>query len=384
MTIVFQDRWFQKYNGTYGRYGCFLDPTLKYNFDNFLIKGVKHGHDGIVLITGLEGTGKSTFTQQIAAYCDCKQTLDLSRIVFTGRDLMKAIDVAAPETALIFDEAIMDMSSQDFATEMQKILIKKFTLIRKKRLYIFIVIPSVFMLRKYFAIFRTRAMINCYCPDGITRGYFRFYSFATKKKLYLRGYKEMDMGAVKPDFSGTFVDTYGFFTDADAYEAKKDAAIKKLTEDDDSAEEKLKQAFEDYKLKLKIEVEQFKSNWKDKFGEQRAKYIEKMKKLREEYSSKYKDIKEKSIDLQKSTDKKKIKSLQQDYAKLMYFIYVFLEKDFKFRNPDDKFNMNAFHTILTTNLAIDFSVIKLKSVVEQGKNFAHVEQKFAMKQAEIA
>jgi archaellum biogenesis ATPase FlaH len=76
MTIVMEDRWFQKPNGTYRRQGFFLDPTLKYNFDNYLIRGVKHGHDGIVLITGLEGTGKSTFTQALAAYCDCKQTLD--------------------------------------------------------------------------------------------------------------------------------------------------------------------------------------------------------------------------------------------------------------------------------------------------------------------
>lgn len=375
MTIVFQDRWFQKYNGTYGRYGCFLDPTLKYNFDNFLIKGVKHGHDGIILITGLEGTGKSTFTQQIAAYCDCKQVLDLSRVVFTGRDLMKAIDVVNPETALIFDEAIMDMSSQDFATEMQKILIKKFTLIRKKRLYIFIVIPSVFMLRKYFAIFRTRAMINCYCPDGITRGYFRFYSFATKKKLYLRGYKEMDMGVVRPDFSGTFVDTYGFFIDADAYEAKKDEAIKRLTEDDNTAEEKLKQAFEDYKLKLKIDVDKFKSDWKEKFAEQRAKYIEKMKVLRNDYSSKVKDIQEKTVDLQKSTDKKKIAQLEQDYARLMWFIYDYLEQQYKFRNPENEFNMNAFKTILTTHNVIDFSLIKLRAVVDEGKNFAHIESR---------
>ena len=173
MTIILSDRLFCKQSG-HQRYGVFMDDVLKQNLDNFLIRGVKKGHDGIGLITGLEGTGKSTFVRLVATYCDFNKQLSLERIVFTGRDLMTAIDNARPGQALIFDEAIMDMSSQDFATDVQKILIKKFTLIRKKRLFIFIVIPSLFMLRKYFAIFRTRFMINCYCPDGITRGYFRF------------------------------------------------------------------------------------------------------------------------------------------------------------------------------------------------------------------
>jgi hypothetical protein len=32
-----------------------LDPTLKYNIDHFLIKGVEVGHDAIIAVTGLEG-----------------------------------------------------------------------------------------------------------------------------------------------------------------------------------------------------------------------------------------------------------------------------------------------------------------------------------------
>lgn len=374
MTIVFENKWFEKPNGTFGRYGCFLDPTLKYNFDNFLINGVKKGHDGIVLVTGLEGTGKSTFTQQLAAYCDKNNSLDLERVVFTGRDLMKAIDVAKPETALIFDEAIMDMSSQDFASEMQKILIKKFTLIRKKRLYIFIVIPSLFMLRKYFAIFRTRAMINCYCPDGITRGFFRFYSFATKKKLYLRGYKEMDMGIVKPDFSGKFIDSYGFFIDNEGYENKKDEAIRKLTEDKNTEEEKLKQSFEDYKLKLKIDVDKFKSNWKDKFSEQKAKFREQLAELKKQYSKKIDDVKEKSIDLQKSNDKKKIAELQQNYSKLMWFTFDYIQQQYIKINPEDDLASSALKDMLTTKSIIDFSLPKLNKIIEEGKSLTHIEQ----------
>ena len=54
MTIVFPDRLFTYANGKQ-KYGCMLDPTLKYNIDHFLIKGVEVGHDAIIAVTGLEG-----------------------------------------------------------------------------------------------------------------------------------------------------------------------------------------------------------------------------------------------------------------------------------------------------------------------------------------
>jgi len=311
MVIIFQDRIFYKNNKA--QMGCFLDKTLKHNLDEYIIKGIKNKHDGIVLITGLEGTGKTTFAKTIAAYCGSffGQELYLKNIVFSGKELMERIDEAKPGTPIIFDEAIMDMSSQDFATDMQKILIKKFTLIRKKRLLIFIVIPSIFMLRKYFAIFRTRVMINCFCPDGITRGSFRAYSFGKKKMLYLKGYKEMNMGAERPSFYGTFSDTYNFFVNEEEYEQKKDDAIKKLTEEKTTPEEKLKEELEDYKLKIKLDVEKYKEKTKERMEILRGKYIQQARGAKIKESEK---------------NKEKIIDLRQLYIKtLRHMFKIFLE-----------------------------------------------------------
>ena len=521
MTIVFENTWFEKPNGTFRRKGFFLDPTLKANFDNYLIKGVKSGHDGIVVVTGLEGcqpkgnkvllsngtwknienikvgdkvlspqkdgtytfskvlsttkwfcdnvydvqtlnrgqkklyscsnnhlipidngtnitaenfyryydlfllngynsyyynkktqrkekilihltiskaqmvygfeleskskwyitdnwmithnTGKSTYTQTLAAYVSNKPQLNIDNVLFSGKDLMTAIDNAPPETPIIFDEAIMDMSSQDFSSQMQKILIKKFTLIRKKRLYIFIVIPSLFMLRKYFAIFRTRAMINCVCPDGMTRGFFRFYSFSTKKKLYLKGMKEMNMGSAKCDFSGRFVDTYGFHLDAEAYEAKKDDAIKKLTEDKDSPEDKLKESFEDYKLKLKLDVEKFKSDWKEKFNEQRMKYTEQVNDAKKQMKDKVDDIKVKAITLQKSNDKKRIEDLQLEQARLMFFTYNYIETMEHQRDVSSEFTPNMLKNLLVNQNILQTNTTKIQRLIKEGKNSVEIE-----------
>jgi len=219
--------------------GFYLDGYLKSNLDDYLIKAVKYKFDGTMIVSGIEGAGKTTLAFTIARYCDPtfpgplledgtgKRSCD--RIVFSGQQILEQIDKAKIGQAIVIDEAIMGMFSQDHGNEMHKILLKKFVTIRKKRLFIFLVIPSIFLLRRYFAIFRTRAMIHCTVKDGIKRGFFKFYSYNTKKDLYLKGLKEFNQNAVKSDFIGTFTDTEGFFCDVEEYDKKKEEAILSLT-----------------------------------------------------------------------------------------------------------------------------------------------------------
>jgi hypothetical protein len=228
--------------------GFYMDNTLKLNIDNYLIKGVERKFDGVMLFTGIEGAGKTTQACTIAKYVDptfpgpviegtnWRRT---DRIVFTNQQIMNAIDTAKPGQAIVIDEAVLSMSSQDFNKEVQKILVKKFVTIRKKRLYIFVVIPSIFMLRRYFAIFRTRALLHATVKHGIDRGFFKFYSYDTKRQLFIKGIKEFNMNCVKPDFQGRFVDTEHYFFDPVEYDKKKEAAIIQLTEEPEKKKEKL-------------------------------------------------------------------------------------------------------------------------------------------------
>lgn len=207
--------------------GYYMDETLKTNIDDYLVPAVKKKWDAVMLVTGIEGSGKSTFAAALAYYVD--PTFCLARLCFTPDELIEAIDNSRPGEAIVFDEAVMGMFAQDAGTSVQNVLIKKFVTIRKKRLFIFIVIPSIFLLRKYFAIFRTRALIHCYTPDGISRGFFKLYSFGTKRKLYIKGSREFDQGSQKPDFTGGFTNTEGYFFDLKEYDDKKEEAIKSLT-----------------------------------------------------------------------------------------------------------------------------------------------------------
>jgi adenylate kinase family enzyme len=352
MVIIFGDKEFIK-NGK-KQFGFYMERVLKHNLDNYIIGGVKRKFDGIVLITGLEGTGKSTFAKQIAAYCGAafNHNLLLENIVFTGKDLMERIDQSPVGTPIIYDEAIMDMASQDSATDIQKVLIKKFTLIRKKRLFIFLVIPSLFMLRKYFAIFRTRVMLNCYCPDGITRGYFKAYSNAAKKELYLKGYKEMNMNAAKSSFRGRFTDTSNFLVDEEMYEHNKDEAIKMLTQEKTPDEiQKIKDQFEIYTIKLKQQVEAFKDKMKMKVAEEHLKYNEKARlgriKEAEKYTNKY-------------------LSMEQNYYRVLAHLYKITSENYKL-HTQKQLTEQKFCGILVAQNVLKLPVKTIKKDLEKGE-----------------
>ena len=222
------------------RKGFFINTTLKQNLDNYYIAAVKAKWDGVMLITGMEGSGKSTTAFSVAAYVDptfpgkllndgtTRRSCD--RIVFTVPQFKYAVEHSSPCQAIVWDEFILGGFASDALSQMQKELIKLMVTIRKKNLFIILVVPTIFLLRKYFVISRSRALIHHYTPDGITRGLFRFYSYDSKRVLYIRGCKEWDMGAAKADFKGETINTSGYFFDGKEYEEKKDEAIREMTE----------------------------------------------------------------------------------------------------------------------------------------------------------
>jgi hypothetical protein len=205
----------------------YLDGYLKENLDH-LSKAVSKGWDGVVLIDGVEGSAKSTLGSACAYYLDNSFSLD--RVVFSQEQFMKAVDSSKPGSAIVWDEFIMGGLSTEAMSRSQNVLIKKMTTIRKKNLYIFLIVPWFFMVRAYFAVGRSRALIHTYSPDGISRGYFQFYSYKTKKSLYLNGRKRFNYNVVKPDFNGRFTNTFGMFWDAEEYDKKKEEAILKITD----------------------------------------------------------------------------------------------------------------------------------------------------------
>lgn len=202
----------------------YMDGYLKTNLDK--IKSVEGSDwDFIFIVDGKERRGKSVMAQQVAYYLD--NTLCLDRIVFNSKQFIEAVDKAEKFQAIVYDEAYSSTNSSAAMGEVARALKTKLTMIGKKNLYIFIVLPPFFDLNKYIAIWRSAALIHIYTGDNFERGYFSFYDDERKKNLYIFGRKEYNYSVTKPNFFGRF--TNFWVIDREGYDKKKDAAITEET-----------------------------------------------------------------------------------------------------------------------------------------------------------
>lgn len=205
----------------------YVDGILYENLEN-IRKMVEQKWDSTGYICGYEGDGKSRLASQIAYIFDPTYCLD--RCVFTPEQFEKAIDTAKSFQAIVFDEAHQAFNTSNRFDKVNRTILSKLTMIRKKQLYIIIVAPTFFDINKYIVIHRSRYMVHVY-SEGLERGFFRFFNREAKHKLYIEGKQFQNMYATKPNFTGRF--TNFFPLDEVAYEAKKDAAFAAWSNKDD-------------------------------------------------------------------------------------------------------------------------------------------------------
>jgi hypothetical protein len=81
---------------------------------------------------------------------------------------------------------------------------------RQKNLFVFIVLPTIFLLDKYVALWRTVGLFHVYSKKG-KRGFWIFFNRRKKKLLYLNGKKDYSYsgkGIPSSNFKGRFLDQY--------------------------------------------------------------------------------------------------------------------------------------------------------------------------------
>lgn len=207
----------------------YLDPRLKRSMDEKIIPDLqKKDKDCFLAVDGNEGAGKSTLALQIAKYVD--PTFNLSRVVFDAETFREAIYKAKKGQAIVFDEAFTGLSSRASLSGINRALISLMMQMRQKNLFVIMVLPTFFLLDKYAAIFRSRALIHVYESSG-RRGYFKLYNQKLKKNLYLLGKATYSYSGAKwkvnTSYKGRF---YGVFALGDdkidkKYRAKKAKAL---------------------------------------------------------------------------------------------------------------------------------------------------------------
>jgi len=186
---------------------------------------VEHGLDRVYCIDGREGLGKSTLGIQLAYAVDRKFTDD--NIGFSGMQFEKLARRVPKQSAIIFDEAFNGLSSKGALTYENKRLVRLLMEVRQRQLFIFLILPSIFMLEKYCAILRTQALFHVrdYQKNYKLR-YYKRYNYHNKKQLYLKGVKTLSYYYPKIIHKYNFFKKYPAGFDVDTYLKRKEEAFK--------------------------------------------------------------------------------------------------------------------------------------------------------------
>ena len=209
--------------------------------------------DRVYIIDGDEGSGKSLLGLQLAYFLD--STLNLDRIAFSGKEFSKAIKEAKKNQCIIFDEAFNGLDSSGAVTKMNKLIVKSLMECRQKNLFIIIILPTIFLLNKYVAIFRSKGLFHVFATKSGVRGYYKNYNKTMKKFLYIKGKKFYSYGYPIPKKTYRFYGKYPL--DEEEYRKKK---LKSLEEQ--AEEEKLDRYAIGFALVCKLLKEKFKMNYK--------------------------------------------------------------------------------------------------------------------------
>ena len=136
MTIVHEDIITRTLKNGMIKKGYYLNETFRNNLD-FAAKRRDKKWDNVSIYCGDEGSGKTTMASQDCKYLDPDFKLD--NVCFNKKQILWALDSLPQGSSIQFDEFALEGMSGDLGA-VQKIIIKKITTIRKRRLAIRLVV----------------------------------------------------------------------------------------------------------------------------------------------------------------------------------------------------------------------------------------------------
>jgi len=181
----------------------YIDGELQKRL-NFAKKQIAMNNDCIGIVSGGEGTGKSSLAGNIMRYISEDKFDPRKQLI--GADYQEALEKlqeVEDNGWLMFDEGNAFFLSTETMSREHRDLHKVFSIFRQKRLFVLIILPSFFRLGSYFANDRSKFMIRTYLNDG-KRGFFAYYGEKRKNKAYKLCRKDHDYALVKPNFRGRF------------------------------------------------------------------------------------------------------------------------------------------------------------------------------------
>jgi hypothetical protein len=177
---------------------------------------------------GMTRTGKTTIAGQIGKVLDPSSTEE--NWVYGGENLIKTAKKLGKNKVVFYDEAKEGLDAKKIMSQYSQHLVSYMNECGYLNQFLIIILPDFFDLNKSVALNLSMTLINCRVKGDletkkIKRGFFHLWARPDKKKLYLRGKKELDYKAYKATVEGTFSKYFPY--DYKILEEKKKKAIEK-------------------------------------------------------------------------------------------------------------------------------------------------------------
>lgn len=198
---------------------------------NAMIKRYKMNLDNLVVVTGREGSGKSSFAIGLC-HLYAKEMgvkFEVDDITFSAQEFLQRA-THKKSGIVLYDEAVQGLMTTQWQNKTQQLIVQALMMARKNRNLYVLCIPSFEYLNKYIATERCFLLFNCFMHEG-RRGFANIYTSKnpmTMKQLYHQC-KTLSANRLKSKWKLRFLDHSDKVIDKDAYELKKDQAIQKLT-----------------------------------------------------------------------------------------------------------------------------------------------------------
>jgi len=194
----------------------------------------EENQDRVILITGREGSGKSLLARQLGYYYSLllQTKFDMNNIAFTREQFADMVRNFQKNSVVVFDEAFKGLSSKGALSKENKELISLLIECRQRGHIIFIVLPSIFILEKYIAVFRSHSLFNvAISKRNYKHRFYKIYNYNNKLKLYILGQRYMSYSRPKINKKWRFYITPPPTITNEEYEKKKRESFKRNDEE---------------------------------------------------------------------------------------------------------------------------------------------------------
>lgn len=212
---------------------------------------VKYGNDIPILISGDNGSGKSTMARELCCAWSylTGAIYNLDNVFFTIDPMVKFASETTEQ--IIHQDEFLDSLAASWQDKQHKKLMKMLYLCRKKKHFYVLCFADFFKLKDFIAVDRTIGMVRTYLRNETEYGHAVYYRKKSKQALYdywrksgIKSYNKFYSFHIK------FPAAKNQILDEDEYDKKKDAATIEILSEPEKGMSREQIAFNEIRFKV--------------------------------------------------------------------------------------------------------------------------------------